>query len=92
MQIIAKGKFTYNKKDWADVSDGCKDFINKMLVVDVTKRWTANQLLQHPWMTSAELSDKHRDNALAALKSFKAKQRWKKAGNTVRATVRIQEP
>jgi hypothetical protein len=61
-----------------------------MLVVDVTTRWTAEQLLQHPWMTTVEVSDKHRDASFVALKSFTAKQRWKKVGNTVRATVRMK--
>ncbi len=58
--------------------------------MDVKKRWTAAQLLEHPWVVDAEVSDKHRGKALAAMKSFKAKQRWKKAGNAVRATVRMK--
>jgi len=88
--IICKGKYSYDKDDWAGISNLCKDFINKMLVVDVNKRWTAEQLLQHEWMTSAELSDEHRDAALQKIKSMQAKKRWKKAGQTVLATVKFQ--
>lgn len=33
-----------------DVSDGAKDIIAKMLEVDPAKRWTIEQLFQHPWL------------------------------------------
>lgn len=32
-----------------EFSDGCKDLVSKLLVVDVEKRYTIEQVLQHPW-------------------------------------------
>ena len=33
-----------------DVSDSCKNFIRHCLDIDVTKRYTASQLLEHVWL------------------------------------------
>lgn len=33
-----------------DISDDAKDIIHKMLDVDPAKRWTIEQLFQHPWL------------------------------------------
>ena len=42
----------YFLKVWQGVSDVAKDFINKLLVVDCSKRMTATDALQHPWIKS----------------------------------------
>lgn len=89
-RLITKGQYAFDPAEWEGVSDLCKDFINKMLVVDPKKRFTAGQLLEHEWMTSADVSDEHRGNAYDQLKKFKAKQRWKKAANTVIAVNRMK--
>ncbi len=54
--MICSGAFSFNPKHWSGVSEDAQDFIKKMIVVDVQKRWTAEQLLCHPWMASAEVS------------------------------------
>jgi serine/threonine protein kinase len=57
-KLISNGTFSFDPKYWSGVSGECKDFIKKMLVVDVKARWTADQLLAHPWMLSAEYNGK----------------------------------
>jgi len=41
-----------NSQGWAGVSDLAKDFIKQHLQIDPSKRPTAEQALQHPWVTT----------------------------------------
>mmetsp|Transcript_39548 Transcript_39548/g.61682 ORF Transcript_39548/g.61682 Transcript_39548/m.61682 type:complete len:520 (+) Transcript_39548:31-1590(+) len=50
---IRKGEYTFPSPYWDDVSDGAKDIVSKVLVVDPSKRWTAAQCLEHPWIRNA---------------------------------------
>jgi serine/threonine protein kinase len=56
-QILA-GRFNYPEDYWGDVSEQAKDFINHLIVVDKTKRFTAEQALQHPWITGTQSKQK----------------------------------
>eukprot|EP00344_Euplotes_crassus_P009863 CAMPEP_0197000912 /NCGR_PEP_ID=MMETSP1380-20130617/5734_1 /TAXON_ID=5936 /ORGANISM="Euplotes crassus, Strain CT5" /LENGTH=438 /DNA_ID=CAMNT_0042418375 /DNA_START=267 /DNA_END=1584 /DNA_ORIENTATION=+ len=48
---IKSGKFSFDSKIWRVVSEDCKDFIKKCLVVDPKKRESASELLEHKWIT-----------------------------------------
>lgn len=48
---IKKAKFHFPSPFWDTISDQAKDLIKKLLVVDAKKRYTASQLLKHPWIT-----------------------------------------
>lgn len=37
---------------WEGISESSKDLINHLLVVDVKKRWKAEDILIHPWILS----------------------------------------
>jgi serine/threonine protein kinase len=37
---------------WEGISQSSKDLINHLLVVDVKKRWKAEDVLTHPWILS----------------------------------------
>jgi len=50
MSAIRKGKFNFNHKSFQTVSETAKDFITKLLNLDVTRRLTAQQALQHKWI------------------------------------------
>jgi len=47
---ILEAKYDYPEEYWDEISAEAKDFINHLLVVDVTKRLTAEQALNHPWL------------------------------------------
>lgn len=34
---------------WNSVTEASRDLIRKMLQLDVTKRYSAKQVLEHPW-------------------------------------------
>jgi len=55
---IMKAEFDYPEEYWADISDEAKDFINNLLVVDVQKRLTAKQALEHKWLRQSKKKDK----------------------------------
>ncbi|KAK6490533.1 serine/threonine-protein kinase DCLK3-like isoform X1 [Huso huso] len=51
-EIIQLGEYEFLSPYWDNISDGAKDLISKLLVVDEHKRYTAQQVLQHPWVRS----------------------------------------
>jgi len=44
---------------WEHISDGAKDLIKHLIVINPTERFTATQALNHPWIKNTnELSTK----------------------------------
>lgn len=43
------GDFEFDSPYWDDISDSAKEFISKLMCVDVEKRYTCRQALAHPW-------------------------------------------
>lgn len=50
-QQIKAGRFDYPSPYWDSVGDPALDLIDRMLTVDVNKRFTIDDCLQHPWTT-----------------------------------------
>jgi len=76
---ILEGKYNYPSPQWDDVSELAKDLIDRLLVLDPKKRYTAKQTLEHPWVKGDGISDKPLDSTLSALQKFNAKRKWKGA-------------
>ncbi|GAD96009.1 serine/threonine-protein kinase chk2 [Paecilomyces variotii No. 5] len=51
-QQIKMGRFDYPSPYWDSVGDPALDLIDRMLTVDVDKRITVEECLQHPWLTN----------------------------------------
>jgi serine/threonine-protein kinase CHEK2 len=52
-QQIKMGRFDYPSPYWDSVGDPALDLIDRMLTVDVEKRITVDQCLEHPWTRNA---------------------------------------
>jgi serine/threonine-protein kinase CHEK2 len=52
-QQIKMGRFDYPSPYWDPVGDPALDLIDKMLTVDVSKRITIDECLEHPWTRNA---------------------------------------
>lgn len=48
-QQIKMGRFDYPSPYWDSVGDAALDLIDRMLTVDVDKRYSIDQCLEHPW-------------------------------------------
>lgn len=55
-QQIKAGRFDYPSPYWDSVGDPALDLIDRMLTVDVEKRITIDECLEHPWTTDSHLS------------------------------------
>ena len=58
-RTIVKGDFSFevDKHKWVGVSEDAKDLIRKILVVDESKRFTLDQILEHSWMKDVQCKD-----------------------------------
>lgn len=54
-----------------------KDLIAKLLVVDPTKRLTADAVLKHPWIIGDVTPRKGLPTVTAKIKEFNARRKWK---------------
>merc|ERR1712100_626742 len=52
-EAIMKADYDYPEDYWDEISDTAKNFIDRLLVVDPTKRMTAEQALEHEWLAGA---------------------------------------
>ncbi|CAM9766112.1 unnamed protein product [Chrysoparadoxa australica] len=48
---VLLGEFDFPSPEWDSVSDAAKNFISKLLVTEPSKRLTAQEALEHPWIT-----------------------------------------
>uniref|UniRef100_G1Q2Z9 non-specific serine/threonine protein kinase n=1 Tax=Myotis lucifugus TaxID=59463 RepID=G1Q2Z9_MYOLU len=48
--IIQLGHFEFLAPYWDNISEAAKDLVSRLLVVDPKKRYTAHQVLKHPWI------------------------------------------
>lgn len=89
---IREGRYEFHAAEWGVVSDGAKDLIRHILEIDPAKRYTAEQILRHPWMQAdaTAIPDIVLGGTVEQLKRFQARKRLKKAINAVRATVRTK--
>jgi serine/threonine-protein kinase Chk2 len=55
-QQIKTGRFDYPSPYWDSVGDPALDLIDRMLTVDVEKRYTIDDCLMHPWTTQKILN------------------------------------
>eukprot|EP00903_Cladosiphon_okamuranus_P012203 g11446.t1 len=88
---VAAGDYQFKPEDWRNTSIDAKDFISKLLVVDMDKRMTAEQAKSHPWLLASGQSLEVRDlgENLAEFKVFNAKTKLRAAMKTVLAARRM---
>jgi len=60
---IQQGVYTFAGSEWEEISDEAKDLIQHLLVKNPYQRYTADQVLRHPWL----LTSKHRTTQQTAL-------------------------
>ncbi|XP_014479937.1 PREDICTED: calcium/calmodulin-dependent protein kinase type 1 isoform X2 [Dinoponera quadriceps] len=77
---ILKGEFEFDSPYWDDISESAKDFIHKLMCVNVDERYTCKQALAHPWISGNAASNKNIHGTVSEqLKKNFAKSRWKQA-------------
>lgn len=93
MRAIVNGDYAFKPEVyWAGVSDAARNFINQLLTVDVSKRMTAAQALQHPWLATdaAEKQGEQRDLLPDIKSAFNAKRTFRKAVHGIRLINRLR--
>ncbi|XP_010430219.2 PREDICTED: calcium-dependent protein kinase 19 [Camelina sativa] len=77
---ILRGEIDFESEPWPSISESAKDLVRNMLKHDPTERFTAAQVLEHPWIREGgEASDKPIDSAvLSRMKQLRAMNKLKK--------------
>ena len=90
---IAQGNFAFHSPYWDAISHDAKHFVTRLLTVDPASRMTANEALNHHWITedATNLDDHDLTNTtLPRLKQYNnAKTKFKNAVGTIVAAKRI---
>jgi len=56
VEYILNAKYSFLKRDWKDISEEAKDFIQRVLVVKPEERISFQEALEHPWITVKSMS------------------------------------
>jgi phosphorylase kinase gamma subunit len=71
MRLIQEGRYEFPRQQWDSISEDAKDLIKALLTVDVSKRITAAQGLEHKWFTYGTATKEQFKEALAAKKNYR---------------------
>ncbi|UNI17876.1 Calcium/calmodulin-dependent protein kinase [Purpureocillium takamizusanense] len=93
MQAILNADYSFTPVEyWRGVSSHAKDFIRRCLTIDHTRRITAHEALQHPFVAGQAPSDGAGENLLPTIKkNFNARRTLHAAIDTVRAINKLRE-
>ncbi|KAI1786293.1 Pkinase-domain-containing protein [Ganoderma leucocontextum] len=82
-----EAKIEFHERYWSNVSDAAKDFVKTLLNPDPLKRPTAEEALNHHWLTSHRPSTEHDLTGLR--EHFDPRARWRAAIAGARALHRF---
>nr|GMD39787.1 calcium-dependent protein kinase 32-like [Ipomoea batatas] len=79
-QAIIRSVVDFRRDPWPKVSDNAKDLVKKMLNPDPSKRLTAQEVLDHPWLQNAKKAPNVSlgETVKARLKQFSVMNKLKK--------------
>ena len=92
-QIIG-GQVEFDSPYWDEISEEAKDFILKLMCVDVSKRLSCEKALQHVWITGTKGNQSSRSihrSVSENLKNNFAKSTWKQAFNVISICRQFQQ-
>jgi|JI10StandDraft_1071094.scaffolds.fasta_scaffold1049550_1 serine/threonine protein kinase len=87
---IVACKYSMDGPGWKDVSEEGKALVSKLLQKDQSVRLSLDQVLESPWMQSADLDKKVLEQTHKDLRAFNAKRKWKSSILAVVATNRVK--
>jgi len=50
LEAVSKGILDFESDEWDIISEECKDFIRKLLIIDPNQRYSAQKALEDPWI------------------------------------------
>lgn len=51
LYAILDGRWGFNGQEWVGISEDAKNFISQLICIDVSRRMSAEEALQHPWIS-----------------------------------------
>ena len=85
LENVAKGKFSMKNSCWNNVSEQVKDLLKKMLEFEPTKRISAQEAIEHPWIIKIKqkqiinIDKNYFSSVLKNIKNFNAKEKLQQA-------------
>lgn len=87
---ILKGEFEFDSPYWDDISEDAKEFIRQLMCVDVDKRLSCEEALQHAWITGAKSEKNIHASVSEQLKKNFAKSRWRQAYHAIAVSHKLK--
>ncbi|KAF1885407.1 hypothetical protein Lal_00029296 [Lupinus albus] len=79
-QMIMNGNFSFYEKTWKGITQAAKQLISSLLSVDPSRRPSAQQLLNHPWIRGDIAKDDQMDPEIVSrLQTFNARRKLRVA-------------
>jgi serine/threonine protein kinase len=75
---IKKGQYDFPDPYWEQISDSAKDLVRKLLTVDPKQRYTAEQVLKHPWIAGGATNKAFGADHTKRLRMLQARRRLRK--------------
>eukprot|EP01006_Ploeotia_vitrea_P016000 TRINITY_DN46439_c0_g1_i1.p1 TRINITY_DN46439_c0_g1~~TRINITY_DN46439_c0_g1_i1.p1 ORF type:complete len:371 (+),score=-14.88 TRINITY_DN46439_c0_g1_i1:60-1172(+) len=91
-RLIKAARYEFHPEYWGNVSEEAKDLIRHLLTLDVSKRYTVKQALEHPWVTrhSDELGSRNLGSNLKTLRRYNARRKLRAGIKAVMAANRMK--
>lgn len=80
-EAIKAGVFTFPSPDWDNVSNSAKDLIRNCLILDPKERFTAKDMLVHPWIVGLNNPITNMSGVTEKIRHYYTRRRFRKYGN-----------
>ncbi|KAK2874065.1 hypothetical protein Q8A67_021218 [Cirrhinus molitorella] len=90
---ILAGDYEFDSPYWDEISDSAKNLVSRLMEVDQDQRLTAQEAINHEWISGNAASDKNiKENVCAQIEKNFAKAKWKKAVRVTTMMKRLRAP